>query len=55
MNQRPSSSIGFSQITSVRGYIVGQEQHHRKISFHHEFRLLLQCYEIEFDERYVWD
>jgi REP element-mobilizing transposase RayT len=48
-------SIGFSQIASVRGYIAGQEEHHRKVLFQDEFRLLLKRYEIEFDERYVWD
>ena len=48
-------SIGFSQIESVRDYIAGQEEHHRKISFQDEFRQLLRRYEIEFDERYVWD
>ena len=48
-------SIGFSQIESVRDYIAGQEEHHRKVSFQDEFRQLLKRYEIEFDERYVWD
>jgi putative transposase len=48
-------SIGFSQIQSARDYIAGQEEHHRKISFQDEFRQLLQRYEVEFDERYVWD
>jgi putative transposase len=48
-------SIGFSQVPSVRAYITGQEEHHRKVSFQEEFRLLLRRYEIEFDERYVWD
>ena len=48
-------SIGFSQIRSVRDYIAGQEEHHRKASFQEEFRQLLRRYEIEFDERYVWD
>jgi len=48
-------SIGFSQIGSVRRYIAGQEEHHRKVSFQDEFRLFLKRYEIEFDERYVWD
>jgi len=48
-------SIGFSQIKSVRDYIAGQEEHHRKVSFQDEFRQLLRRYEIEFDERYVWD
>lgn len=48
-------SIGFSQISVVRDYIAEQEAHHRKVSFQDEFRLLLKRYEIEFDERYVWD
>jgi putative transposase len=48
-------SVGFSQIDSVRNYIIRQEEHHRKISFQDEFRTLLKRYEVEFDERYVWD
>ncbi|MGH7975851.1 MAG: IS200/IS605 family transposase [Limisphaerales bacterium] len=48
-------SIGFSQIESVKEYIAGQEEHHRKISFQDELRQLLKRYEIEFDERYMWD
>jgi hypothetical protein len=48
-------SIGFSQIETVRKYVAGQEEHHRKVSFQDEFRELLRRYELEFDERYVWD
>ena len=48
-------SIGFSQIPAVRQYISAQDEHHRKTSFQDEFRELLRRYEIEFDERYVWD
>jgi putative transposase len=48
-------SVGFSQIESVQDYIAGQEEHHRKVSFQDEFRQLLRRYNIEFDERYVWD
>jgi putative transposase len=48
-------SIGFSQIEGVKSYIAGQEEHHRKVSFQDEFRHFLRRYEIEFDERYVWD
>ena len=48
-------SIGFSQIDATRVYIGGQEEHHRKISFQDELRELLRRYQIEFDERYVWD
>ena len=48
-------SIGFSQIDSVRTYIGTQEKHHQKISFQDEYRQLLRRYQIEFDERSVWD
>jgi REP element-mobilizing transposase RayT len=48
-------SIGFSQIKSARDYIARQEAQHRKISFQDEFRQLLRRYEIEFDEKHVWD
>ena len=48
-------SIGFSQIQVAREYIAGQEDDHRKVSFQDEFRELLRRYELEFDERYVWD
>jgi hypothetical protein len=48
-------SIGFSQIPGVKEYILNQEGHHRRMSFQDEFRSLLAKYEIEYDERYVWD
>jgi REP element-mobilizing transposase RayT len=48
-------SIGFSQTPDVKRYIENQEEHHRKISFQEEFREFLRRYEVEFDERYVWD
>jgi REP element-mobilizing transposase RayT len=48
-------SIGASQISTVRNYIANQEEHHRKVSFQDEFRTLLKRYDVEFDERYVWD
>jgi REP element-mobilizing transposase RayT len=48
-------SIGFSQVETVRNYIAGQEEHHRKVSFQDEFREFLKRYAVEFDERYVWD
>jgi hypothetical protein len=44
-----------SNIESVRQYIAGQEEHHRRVSFQDEFRQFLKWYEIECDERYVWD
>jgi len=29
--------------------------HHRRVTFQDEFRSFLKKYEIEYDERYVWD
>src|ERR1039458_970531 len=46
-------SIGSSQIEDVRRYIAEQEQHHRKVSFQDEFRLLLKRYELRSEERRV--
>ena len=48
-------SIGQSQVENVVSYIKRQKEHHAKQDFKDEYRLLLKKYEIEFDERYVWD
>ena len=48
-------SIGQSQVPSVRAYLAKQKSHHQQVSFEDEFREFLRKYEIEYDERYVWD
>jgi putative transposase len=48
-------SVGQSQLEDLRRYIANQRDHHRRLSFQDEFRELLKRYEIEYDERYVWD
>jgi putative transposase len=48
-------SIGQSAVEEVRLYIQEQETHHRTVSFQEEFRAFLARYEVEYDERYVWD
>ena len=48
-------SIGQSGVEEVKGYISSQAEHHRVKSFEEEFRSFLKRYEIEFDERYIWD
>ena len=48
-------SIGQSQVPMVVNYIKRQKEHHQKQDFKDEFRALLKKYEIEYDERYVWD
>jgi putative transposase len=48
-------SVSPSHLAALKRYIENQEAHHRRESFQDEFRRLLQKYEVEFDERYVWD
>jgi REP element-mobilizing transposase RayT len=48
-------SIGASQIDVLRKYISNQREHHRKRTFQEEFRELCEKYNIEYDERYVWN
>ena len=48
-------SIGQSQVSTVKRYIKGQKEHHRRVSFQDEYRKFLKVYEVDYDERYVWD
>jgi len=48
-------SISPSHKRALQKYISNQVQHHRKTTFQEEYRRVLKKYEIEFDERYVWD
>jgi REP element-mobilizing transposase RayT len=48
-------SVSQSQLETVQKYILSQKSHHEKQTFQNEFRTLLINYNIEFDERYIWD
>jgi REP-associated tyrosine transposase len=48
-------SIGKSQVPHVSQYISNQKAHHSKQDYKDEFRALCRKYEIEIDERFVWD
>jgi REP element-mobilizing transposase RayT len=48
-------SIGQSSVPALKRYIRNQKQHHRRVSFEDEYRTFFKRYEIQFDERYVWD
>ena len=50
-----SFSVSQSNVDAVRAYIAGQEEHHRKMSFQDELRVLCRKHGVEIDERYVWD
>ncbi len=36
-------------------YIANQRYHHCTVSFQDEFLKFLKTYEMEYDERYIWD
>jgi len=48
-------SISQSQIEIAKKYIENQKEHHKQISFKDELVKLLQKYEIDYDEKYLWD
>ena len=49
-------SVNPSEVDTVIYYISNQHEHHRKkSSFQDEYRGILKKYNVEIDERYVWD
>ncbi|HSS20847.1 MAG TPA: IS200/IS605 family transposase [Pyrinomonadaceae bacterium] len=48
-------SIGQSQVETVKRYIAQQKVHHKRVTFQDEYRKFLKSYNIDCDERYVWD
>lgn len=48
-------SVSQSKVEVVRNYILNQERHHGEQSFKEEFIEFLHKYEMEYDERYLWD
>ncbi len=48
-------SVNPSEIDTVITYIAKQKEHHRKKTFQEEYRSFLKKYNVEYDERYVWD
>jgi len=48
-------SVNPRGVPVVARYIDNQAIHHRKKDFKDEFRAYLHKYQIEYDERYVWD
>jgi REP element-mobilizing transposase RayT len=48
-------SLGQSQLPRLLQYIDDQEEHHRTISFQEELLDFLKKYEVEYDDKYLWD
>ena len=48
-------SISHGHVEKVTKYIKNQKVHHQNITFQDEFREILQHYDVDFDEHYIWD
>jgi putative transposase len=48
-------SVSQSNVNDVIKYILNQEEHHSKIIFQDEYRVLLRKHAVDFDEKFVWD
>ncbi|MDR0829933.1 MAG: transposase, partial [Prevotellaceae bacterium] len=48
-------SVNPSEIDVVVEYIKNQAEHHKKRTFQAELVAFLKKYNIEYDERYLWD
>jgi REP element-mobilizing transposase RayT len=50
-----SFSYAHSQIKQVYQYILNQEEHHRKKTFKEEYLDFLHKFEVEYDEKYLFE
>ena len=50
-----SFSYAHSQIEQVYQYILNQEEHHKKKSFQDEYLDFLKKFDVEYDEKYLFD
>lgn len=48
-------SVNPSEIAVVVKYIQNQAEHHKKRTFQDELRAFLKKYNVDYDEKYVWD
>jgi REP element-mobilizing transposase RayT len=48
-------SVSASKVEVVKNYILKQKEHHKRISFQDELRKFLEEYNIEYNEKYLWD
>lgn len=48
-------SVSSSHLSQLVGYIDNQVVHHHNKTFQEEYLEFLEKYQVDFDERYVWD
>lgn len=48
-------SVSPKKADIVKRYIANQKEHHKKKTFQNEYITFLKQYNVDYDERYVWD
>ena len=48
-------SVNPTEIEIVKKYIINQKEHHQKRSFQEEYLAFLNKYNVEYDEKYLWE
>ncbi len=48
-------SVNPTEIQTVKDYILNQEEHHKTNTFKDEYSAFLKKYNVDYDEKYVWD
>jgi hypothetical protein len=48
-------SVSFSEMDRLINYIENQKEHHITKSFQEEYIEFLKYYNIDYDEKYIWD
>ena len=48
-------SVSESLINKTIEYVINQKEHHKKLSFNEEYIQFLKLYNIDYDERYVFE
>jgi REP element-mobilizing transposase RayT len=48
-------TYGKSQVEQVYNYILNQEVHHKKVTFREEYIQFLKKFEVEYDDRFLFD
>ena len=48
-------SVNPAEIKVVENYIANQHEHHSRKSFQDEYIAFLNKYNIEYDEKYIWE
>lgn len=48
-------SVNPTELEIVKNYVFNQEEHHKRKTFQEEFLAFLKKYNVEYNDKYVWD